>query len=120
MMRADALNSHIDPVRTETTGTQHIPISHVCDSDKSESKEILADETLLKVCYTDESESENITANESSTEESESESVRKSINTNIEKYAIDETEHMRNLRLQIIQLSMGQTILTYPSVIKPS
>ena len=36
MMRADALNSHVEPVRREITGTQKIPISHVCDSDESE------------------------------------------------------------------------------------
>ena len=29
MMRADALNSHVYPVRTQIIGTQQIPISHV-------------------------------------------------------------------------------------------
>ena len=29
MMRSDALNFHVDPVRIETTGTQHIIISYV-------------------------------------------------------------------------------------------
>ena len=36
MMRDDALNFHVDPVRMEMTGTQQIPIFHVCDSDKIE------------------------------------------------------------------------------------
>ena len=35
MMRSDALNSHIYPVRTEITATKHIPISHVCSNDKN-------------------------------------------------------------------------------------
>ena len=29
LMRDDTLNFHVDPVRTEITGTQQIPISHV-------------------------------------------------------------------------------------------
>ena len=35
MMIADALNSHVYPVRTEMTGLKHIPISHVCYMGKS-------------------------------------------------------------------------------------
>ena len=35
IMRARGLNSHIDPVRTETTGMPYIPISYICDLDKS-------------------------------------------------------------------------------------
>ena len=35
MMRADNLNSHVDPVRTEMTGMQQVPILHVCDLDES-------------------------------------------------------------------------------------
>ena len=57
MMRADYFNFYVDPIRTEINVTQQIPISHVCDSDKSESKEILADENLSQVCSTDESKS---------------------------------------------------------------
>ena len=79
MMRGDAFNSHVDTLRTEMTGKQQIPISHIFDLDRSELKEILADETLSKLCSTDESESEIIIINESSTEESESESLYKSI-----------------------------------------
>ena len=93
MMRDDTLNFHVDPVRTEITGTQQIPISHVFDSDKSKSKEVLADKHLSQVYSTDEGESENVIFNENSTEERESESVHESINTNKEKDPIDETEH---------------------------
>ena len=50
------------------------------------------DEHLLQVCSTDESESERDIVDESSTEEWKPENVHKSINTNKEKYAIDETE----------------------------
>ena len=67
MMRDDALNSHIDPLIPKNNVTQHIPISHFCDMDKSESKEILADETLLQVYSTDEGKSENVIVNERST-----------------------------------------------------
>ena len=47
---------------------------------------------LLQVCSTDESKSESVTVDENSTEDTELESVRKIINTNKEKYAIDETQ----------------------------
>ena len=33
MMRSDEFNLRVGPVRTEVTGIQKIPISHVCDSD---------------------------------------------------------------------------------------
>ena len=32
---SDVFNLHVDPVRTEMTVTQQIPISHVCDLEKS-------------------------------------------------------------------------------------
>ena len=38
MMRYDALNSHVYPIRTEMIGTQQILISHVCSTDKSKSE----------------------------------------------------------------------------------
>ena len=63
MMRADALNSHVDPVRTEMTVIQNIPISHICDSDESESKGIIEVERILRVCSTYESKSEIIFVN---------------------------------------------------------
>ena len=36
IMINDALNLHVDPVRTEMTGTKNIPILHVCDLNESE------------------------------------------------------------------------------------
>ena len=38
MTRDDDLNLNVEPVRTEMTDTQQIPISHICDLDESESK----------------------------------------------------------------------------------
>ena len=73
-MRANALNSHIDPVKTEMTGTQQIPISQICSIDKIESKDILADEILSQVYSTDEGKSESVIFDESTTEESKSRS----------------------------------------------
>ena len=90
-MRYYAFNLHFDPVRTEMTDTQQIPISHVCDLHKSKSKDIIADENLSQVCYTERNKSEIIIVNESSTDESESEIIHKSTNTNKEKNEIDET-----------------------------
>ena len=81
MTRDDAFNLRVNLVLTEMTCTQHIPISYVCDSDERKSKGILVDEKLSKFYYTDESESESVIVNENSTEESESESGHKSINT---------------------------------------
>ena len=70
MMRADALNLENYPVRTEMTGTKHIPISHVCSTVNSESKELLVGKKSLQVCSTSEREPEIIISDESSTEES--------------------------------------------------
>ena len=80
IVRSDALNLHIYPVRTEMTGMDHIPMSHVCSKDQSESEEFPVDETLPQVYSTDKDESKSIFVDESSTEESESECVHKSIN----------------------------------------
>ena len=85
-------NSHVDPVRTEKTGTQQILISHVCDNDERKSKGIIADKNLLQVCSMNESESESVVVNESSTEDIKSESIKKSINRNEEKGTIDKTD----------------------------
>ena len=84
MMISDALNFHIDTIRTEMTGTQQIMILHVCDLYESESKYFFADKNLLQVFSTSNSESEIVI-------ESKSQSVHKSIN--MENYEIDETEH---------------------------
>ena len=51
MMRSYTYNLHVDPVRTEMSGTQQIPILHVCDLDKSESKEILAENIIASLFY---------------------------------------------------------------------
>ena len=96
-MRADAFNLHVVPVRTEMTGTQNIPISHVCDLEERESKGIIADENLSQVFSIDKSESESFIVDESSMEEIKLESVHKSINTNKEKYTVDETEQKETL-----------------------
>ena len=61
---------------------QHIPISHICDSDESESKGIITEKNLSQVCSTEKRESESVIINEISTEKSESESVQKIINKN--------------------------------------
>ena len=97
MGRTDAFNLHVQPVRTEITGMQQILILRVCDSNESESKEILLVEILSQVYSTDYIESESVIFNEISTEENESESVHKSINRNKEKYSIDETEYEKPL-----------------------
>ena len=46
MMRADALNLGINPVRKKITGTKQITISHVCSTDESKSKEFLVEKNL--------------------------------------------------------------------------
>ena len=91
MMRDDALNSCIDPVRTEMTVMQQILILHVCSTYESESKEFILDKNFSQVYSTDEGESESTVFDKSYTEESKSESVQKIINE--EKYTIDEIEH---------------------------
>ena len=60
MTRADTFNFHVDPIRTEMTGTQQIYILHVYSSDKSKSKGIIADKNLLQFCSADESEPESV------------------------------------------------------------
>ena len=90
-MRADALNLHVYPVRTEMTGTKHIPVLHVCSMDESESEEFLVAENLSQVCSTDKEKSKSIIVDEISTEESESECVHKDINK--EKDAKNEADH---------------------------
>ena len=72
MMKADYLNSNVNPVGTDMTGMQHIPISHVCDLDDIKSKDILVEKKLLQVYYTNKGESERVIIDESSTEEIES------------------------------------------------
>ena len=101
MTRDDAFNSHVDPVRTEMTGTQQIMILHVCDSDESESKEILTDENLSQVCSEDKSESEIVTVNESLWTKS-SQKVFTKVSTKIMENMQLMKQSTRNLWLQII------------------
>ena len=54
MVRDNLLSLHIDPVRTKMTGTQHVPILHVCSMYIRESKDFLADEKLSQICFTGE------------------------------------------------------------------
>ena len=51
MMRADSLNLHVYLVRTEITGTKHIPILHVCSMDESESEELLVKKIIVGMFY---------------------------------------------------------------------
>ena len=63
MMRADVLNLHIYPVRTELIATKQILTLHVCSTDKSKLKYFLVDETLSQICYMDRDESKGIIFN---------------------------------------------------------
>ena len=47
MMSSDDLNSHVYPIRTETTPTKQISTLHIFSTYKSKLKELLVDETLL-------------------------------------------------------------------------
>ena len=64
MIRSDAFNSNIDPVRTEMTDKKQIQISHVCNSHEKKSTRILAGKNLLQVSSTDKGKSEIIIVNE--------------------------------------------------------
>ena len=72
MMRSDALNSHVYPVRGEMTATKHIPTSHVCSTDESKLKELPVNETLSQIYSTDAEEPKGILVNKRSTEEDKS------------------------------------------------
>ena len=80
MIRSDAFNSNIDPVRTEMTDKKQIQISHVCNSHEKKSTRILAGKNLLQVSSTDERKLENIIVDESFTEDSKSESIQENTN----------------------------------------
>ena len=91
MMRADAFNSQVYPVRTEITGTQHIPTSHIYFTENTKLEEFIVGKTLLQVYSMDRNKSKGIIVDESSTEESELECVH--INVNKEKDANNEAEY---------------------------
>ena len=59
MMRFNALDLHVYPVRTEMT----TPSSHVCSMDEDESKGIIMHKTLSQNCSTDEDKSKGIIVN---------------------------------------------------------
>ena len=83
MMRSDALNLHIYPVRTEITVMKQIPTSRVCSTDKSELKKFLGNKTLSQSCSADKYKSKGIIVDKFSTEDDKSESkgiiVKKSV-----------------------------------------
>ena len=56
MMRADAFNKDVYPVRTKTTDLS----SYVCSTDEDESNGIIVHETLLQSCSSDEEKSKGI------------------------------------------------------------
>ena len=70
MMRADALNSHVCPLRTEMTA----PSLHVYSTVESELKEFLVNKNLSQKVSTDEGESKGIIVDKCSTEDNGSKS----------------------------------------------
>ena len=93
MTREDALNLHVDPVKQKLMASNIFRPCTFMIWTRADQKRSLKGKTLLKVCSTDKSKSQTVIGDESSTEDRKSESVHKSINTNEEKYAIDETEN---------------------------
>ena len=101
------INSHVGPVRIQTTNTQKMNISdmntqkipnlHVCSSDESEPKRINLDKTVSYLCSTDKSESKSVTVNASSMDESESKRAYISVNTSEVKYTMDKKKDGENL-----------------------
>ena len=59
MMRSDALNLHVYPVRTKMTDLS----SNICYTAKDESKGIIVQKILSQSCSTDEDESKGIIFN---------------------------------------------------------
>ena len=70
MMRDDAPNSHVYPVRTEMTA----PSLHICYTEEIELREFLVKKTLSQSCSTDKDESKGIIVDKCSTEDDKSES----------------------------------------------
>ena len=56
-MRADALNSHVYPVRMEMIDTKQIPIRNACSTESGKTKVFLVGKTLSQICSTDEDKS---------------------------------------------------------------
>ena len=104
MMRADALNLHVYPVRTEMTA----PSSHVFSTDKEKSKLIIVHETLLQSCSMNEGESKRNIVNETLLQDCpwtrKNEVLRRKTNYN----ALLQNKKTQRMRLHM----MCQTILT--------
>ena len=110
MMRYDALNLHVYPIRTEITATKQIPTLQVCSTDNSELKEFLVDKTLSQICSTEKDDSKGIIIKECSTEEDKSQCIYENINKQKTQRM---RQSMRNLQLQM----KCRAILTYSNVI---
>ena len=67
MIRADALNLHIYPVRMEMNGTKQIPTSDIYFKENSGLKEFLVGKTLSQICSMDKEKSKSIIVDECST-----------------------------------------------------
>ena len=106
MMRADSLNSHVYPVRTEMTATKQILSSHICSTDESKLNEFLVNKTLSQICSIDKDESKGITVNDCST--GGRRIIMRSKNINKQKKTQIKRQSMRNIQLHM----KGQAILT--------
>ena len=115
--RAHAVNYHVDPVRTKTTGTQHIPISHVCSLDERKSKGIIADKTYCRSVIQTRANQKALSPMELVRRIANQKAFKK-VTTKINKNMQLMKQSMRNLQFQIIHSSMSRNILTYSSVVK--
>ena len=110
-MRADALNSHVYPIRTGENGTQQISTSQGYSKDESELKEFLVDENLSHICSTDEDESKSIIV----------ENVpRRKMNQNaFTKILTNKNTHRTRQIMSNLQLQMKcRSILTYLNAVR--
>ena len=119
MTRDDPLNSNDDPVRTKMTVKQQIMTSHICDSYKSKSKDILAEKYYHKSILQS-GENEKALSLLKVLRRKESQKAFTKVSTQTSKDMQLTKQSMRNLWLQITQLSMIWAILTYSSVVKIS
>ena len=96
------LNSHVVPVRTQTTNTQKMnnveistqktPNFRICSTEESESKRIKVYERESHICATEDRKSKRVIVYACYLDKSESKSVHKSVNTSEVKYAMNETK----------------------------
>ena len=119
MMRADAFNYHVDPVRTETTGTQQIHISHVCSLDESKPKNILGGKTCRKYVLWMRANQKAFKSMKFLWRRANQKALTK-VSSQTKKN-IQLMKHMiKNLWLQIIQSSISRGILTHSSAVETS